>query len=146
MALAVGLAMRRMWFIEISPLYPVTTGLGARGVILTPAFAVALALAWLPAVLLALALMVRDTARTATPRTPSTAVLCWPAGMSPELQHTVRPDRADPEGRLVSTRLAGSLTQVRTPSAVAIAICPRMRAMAVLAAAPFDVRTPRVMA
>ena len=42
--------------------YPVTTGLGARGVIVTPAFAVAVALAWLPSVLLALALMVRDTA------------------------------------------------------------------------------------
>ncbi len=45
-----------------APCYPVTTGLGARGVILTPALAVARALAWLPAVLRALALMVRDTA------------------------------------------------------------------------------------
>jgi hypothetical protein len=115
-------------------------------VILTPALAVARALAWLPAVLLALALMVRDTARTAIARTPRTAVLCWPAGMSPELQHTVRPDLTDPAGRLVSTRLAGSPTQVRTPSAVAMAVCPRMRAMAVLTEAPFDVRTPRVMA
>lgn len=71
--------------------------------------------------LLALALMVRDTPRTATARTRSTFVLCWPAGMPVASQHTVRPDRSEPAGRRVTTRFAGSLTQVRTSSAVALA-------------------------
>jgi len=35
---------------------------------------------------------------------------------------------------------------VRTASAVVRPICPRMRAMAVLVDAPFEVRPPRVMA
>ena len=43
-----------------------------------------------------------------------------------ESQHTVRPDRSEPAGRPVTTRFAGSLTQVRTSSAVALAIWPPM--------------------
>jgi hypothetical protein len=120
----------------------VTTGLGARGVILTVDFPVALALAWVPPVLRAVAVMVRDTARTVLARTVSDAVRCWPAGISPELQHTVRPDRDEPVGAPVMTMLAGSRTQVRTSLAVATAIWPRMRAMAVVVDARLDVRTP----
>ena len=75
--------------------YPVTANRGARGLILTRVLAVTLALDWVPAVLLTLALMAPDTPRTATARTRSTFVRCWPAGMLVESQHSVRPDRSE---------------------------------------------------
>ena len=63
-----------------------------------------------------------------------------------ESQHTVRPDRSEPAGRPVTTRFAGSLTQVRTSSAVALAIWPPMRAIAVPVDGLFEVRTPSLIA
>ena len=63
-----------------------------------------------------------------------------------ESQHTVRPDRSEPAGRPVTTRFAGSLTQVRTSSAVALAIWPPMRAIAMPVDGLFEVRTPSLIA
>lgn len=63
-----------------------------------------------------------------------------------ESQHTVRPDRSEPAGRPVTTRFAGSLTHVRTSSAVALAIWPPMRAIAVPVDGLFEVRTPSLIA
>lgn len=102
---------------------------------LTVVVPVALALAWVPPVLRAVAVMVRDTARTELARTVSDAVRCWPAGMSPELQHTVRPDRDEPAGVVVMTMLTGSRTQVRTSFAMAVVVDAR-----------FAVRTPSSIA